>query len=108
MKEGKQQKLPSSIYGRIIHWFRSGDPVPKTHRNGLPITFSLLFIGIIGLACAIAPLLGYTNGNIENHVVSLFILAFMALTPSLYNCFVMFCCWRRVPGFAWSMIPFFE
>ena len=106
MKEGKQ--IQPTVFASILNWFNSGDPVPKTHRNGLPITFSLLIIGLIALACALAPFYGYTNGAVEIHTKSLLFLAFLALTPSLYNCFIMFCCWRRIPGYRWSMIPFFE
>ena len=108
MKEGKQNYVSTTIPGSILKWFQSGDPVPKTHRNGLPITFSLLIIGFIALACALAPFYGYTNGTIENHTKALFFLSFLAFTPSVYNCFIMFCCWRRIPGYRWSMIPFFE
>ena len=106
MKE--TQKIPKSVLGRINYWFKNGDSIPKTHRSGVPITITLLFIGIFAMACAFAPFLGYTNNNVEFNTIPLLVISFLALTPSLYNLWIMVCCWRRVPGYEWSMIPFFD
>jgi hypothetical protein len=36
------------------------------------------------------------------------LMAFMTLIPGLYALWITICCWRRVPGYTWAMIPFFD
>ena len=108
MKTANKEKTPKSLFGRVRCWVKAGDPIPKTHRKNLPITILLFVIGLFALACAFAPAYGYTNGRVEENTIPFLIIAFICLTPSLYNIWVLTCCWRRVKGYRWSMVPFFE
>jgi hypothetical protein len=39
---------------------------------------------------------------------SLISMAFLTLCPGLYALWITVCCWRKIPGYTWGMIPFFD
>ena len=109
-KEKNRLKLGSYLksFDSIKTWLISGDKVPKTHYKSMAIMFGLLLIGI---PTFIVFILAATKTAFHEHISSLSSLAgvsFITLTPGLYVLWVTICCWRRVEGYKWGMIPFFD
>ena len=110
MKEGKVVREPKffSIPKRIHEWFAAGDPPPKTQVKSLYLMVFLLLFGIsTGTVALLSVLRVYFYEGINN-VGVLFFLSAITLIPGVYAAWTSFCCWRRVPGYDWWIIPHFE
>lgn len=89
-----------TLYSKFI----SGDPPPPTH-------YSMIALVIFTLICVITTLLIYVmsffhfnkfESKIPNFVT---LICFIILFPSLYEFYLFICCWKRVEGYDWWMIP---
>ena len=109
-KQAKRSHLTSylNIIKRLREWIASGDPVPKTHYKSMAIMTALL---VIGIPSFIVFILAEMNMSWCQHIESpssLAVVSFLTLTPGLYVLYLTICCWRRVDGYKWGMIPFFD
>ena len=96
------------IFKSFVDWIKAGDAVPKSHYKSMAIMAGLL---IIGIPTFIVFVLAATKTAFYEHVTSLSSLAavsFITLVPGLYVLWLTICCWRRVDGYRWGMIPFFD
>lgn len=111
MKE-KQRKtpliFPFSLLFKIQEWIHAGDPIPQTHRKGIWETIALDFFGIIALLMPILSYFEYIGPKAYENKIGLLIAAAIALIPGIYATVCTIACWRRVPGFSWGMIPYFD
>lgn len=113
----KQQKLQSqevtipkiifSFFTAFVDWLKAGDLPPRTHRKSMFIMIALLLFGFTFLVIWIMAISGnrfYT----ANSVSSFGIMAFITLCPGLWALWNSVCAWRKVKGYDWGMIPFFD
>ena len=109
MKETKEnQKSILSIIRRIQNWFAAGDPPPKTQIKSL---YLMVFLLIFGFSTGTVWFLAFFRirfYEVIDHLGVLFILSAITLIPGIYAAVVSFCCWRRVRGYDWWIIPHFE
>ena len=110
MKEGKSIQKPAiiSLNQRIREWFAAGDPPPKTQVKSL---YLMIFLLIFGFSTGIVAFLSYFKIYFYegiNNIGVLFLLSAITLIPGIYAAWTSFCCWRRVPGYDWWIIPHFE
>lgn len=98
-----QQKISS-----FIRWFKAGDPIPQTHYKSMRIMIALLVFGTIIGSLFVMNLfqIGYITDS--GSLFSLGFLTFITLAPGLYALVCTIGCWRRIQGFDWSLIPFFD
>lgn len=109
MKEGKAKGHSIlSISKRIHEWFAAGDPPPKTQVKSL---YLMIFLLIFGFSTGSVWFLAFFRIRFYeaiDHLGVLFLLSAITLIPGIYAAFVSFCCWRRVRGYDWWIIPHFE
>ena len=111
MKEDRSTFFLSRYFNfvkRFELWLKDGDPVPKTHYKSMAIMTALL---VIGLPTFFVFILAAAKIAFYEHirsVSSLGVVSFLTLTPGLYVLWLTICCWRRVDGYKWGMIPFFD
>jgi uncharacterized membrane protein len=98
----------TSFFGGIAGWFRAGDPPPKTHRKSMAIMTALLIFGFAFVTMWVLALLEIGIWAQIRSPGSMAGCAFLTLCPGLYAAWVTVCCWRRIPGYSWGMIPFFD
>lgn len=92
----------------LRNWINAGDPPPKAQVNSL---YLILFLFSIGFSALMVFIFAYLKICFYEYITSLVPLgaiAFLTLTPSVYGAYVAFCCWRRVYGYDWYMIPNFD
>ncbi|KAK8842553.1 hypothetical protein M9Y10_025410 [Tritrichomonas musculus] len=92
----------------IIDWFRAGDLPPKTHYKSLCLMIVLLILGTILGICFVLSHFEIALTDVIPVAWPFFGLSCITLLPSLYIFFVSICCWRRVKGYGWWMIPYVE
>ena len=102
------QFLPLKILKLVVDWFRDGDPPPKTHRKSLCLMVFLNVIGMILLTCFILSHFEIALTDFIPISWPFAGLSFITLGPGLYILFLTICCWRRVKGYGWWMIPYVE
>lgn len=106
-----QQTIVSSnhsiknIFRSIRKWVKAGDPPPKTQVKSLYLIAFLLFIGMSSFIFLTLSYFEICFTDCVTSLVPVAVLAFLTLTPSIYGTWVSFCCWRRVYGYDWFMIP---
>jgi hypothetical protein len=64
--------------------------------------------GLISLAVWTLAALGVKFTTVFTSTVPLAVVAFLTLCPGIYVGWVSLCCWRRVYGYDWFMVPHFE
>ncbi|KAK8888213.1 hypothetical protein M9Y10_039277 [Tritrichomonas musculus] len=94
-----------NVFKSIRNWVNAGDPPPKTQVKSLYLIFFLLLLGISSLTFLILSYFEICFIDCVTSLVPVAAIAFLTLTPSLYGVWVSFCCWRRVYGYDWFMIP---
>lgn len=114
MNHGKEVPIPGPI-GRIRsaprrfrEWWAAGDPVPKTHVKDMYLTAFLLIFGFASLYFGLNAFLGIKYDDLFTTPGVLLFVAAITLIPGLYAAWVTVCCWRRVPGYDWWILPHFE
>lgn len=99
--------IVKDIFKQIGIWFRKGDRPPPRQVKSI---YLMVFLNIVGIAALIVWCLSFFGIKFENTFKSLIPLAFVAfitLCPGLYGLWVSVCCWRRVYGYDWNIIPEF-
>ena len=99
---------PISLIRSIIKWFKAGEAPPETHRKSMMIMIGLLAFGIPIFTIFILALLKIKFYTYVKSYASFAFMSFITLCPGLYSLWITVCCWRRVKGYEWSMIPFFD
>ena len=110
MKQEKQIVFVSKYLNfikRLIQWFKDGDRVPKSHYKSMAIMTALLVIGIPTFIVFLLSTFNIAFSELRSPS-SLAVVSFLTLTPGLYVLWLTICCWRRVKGYRWGMIPFFD
>jgi hypothetical protein len=97
-----------SFFVAIAEWLRAGDLPPATHRKSMAIMAGLLVFGATFVTLWTLWLVGHGIWADLRSPGSLLAMAFLTLCPGLYAFWITVCCWRRVPGYRWAMIPFFD
>ena len=97
-----------NFYASIKNWFESGDPIPKTHYKSMRIMIALLLFGSFIGALFIMNLFDFGIHTKSDALLSLGFMTFITLCPGLYAFIITIGCWRRIPGFEWGLIPFFD
>lgn len=92
----------------IIDWLRAGDFPPKTHYKSLCLMLFLIIFGTITLACFILSHFEIALTEFIPIPWPFLGLSCITLLPGLYILFVAICCWRRIKGYGWWMIPYVE
>lgn len=109
MKDGKT--LENKIRFKIqmaIDWFCDGDPPPKTHHKSLFLMLMLIICGTFLLVCFILSHFEIALTDFIPVAWPFLGLSCITLLPGLYILFLAICCWRRVKGYGWWMIPYVE
>jgi hypothetical protein len=104
---GIRSILRGMVHG-VAGWVRSGDPPPKTQVKSLYLMVLLNIIGFTALTVWILGVLEIKFYDTFTSLIPLAFTAFVTLCPGLYGLVVSFCCWRRVYGYDWYMIPHYE
>lgn len=94
-----------NLFRSIRNWIKAGDPPPKTQVKSLYLIAFLLLMGISSLTFLILAYFEICFTDCVTSLIPVAFIAFLTLTPSLYGVWVSFCCWRRVYGYDWFMIP---
>lgn len=92
---------------RIIkHWYRCGDQPPTTIYKSIYLMMFLMVLGIWLLSLLIK---GHFKTDSENKFPFIPVAVFSAVTlvPGFWILWISVCCWRRVDGYDWWMIPHF-
>jgi hypothetical protein len=89
-------------------WCRAGDPPPRTQVKSIYLMIFLNIFGLISLTIWTLAVLEIKFYGIFTSLIPLAGVAFLTLCPGIYGAWVSFCCWRRVYGYDWFMIPHFE
>ncbi|EAY20494.1 hypothetical protein TVAG_238660 [Trichomonas vaginalis G3] len=87
----------------IRMWFTCGETPPQSVKITIFGVLALIFAAFkVGTNCykSIRYLDHKTPQNYALLVTTIFIVV-----PSLYILFISFCCWRRIAGYDWWMIP---
>lgn len=95
---------------RNYFWIPNGETPPNAIRGTIFIAVSSFIAGIsLGMFCIFCNFsICCTNfcKNIPKYSSKLIIASIAILTiPSLYVFWICFCCWRRIDGYDWWMIP---
>lgn len=96
-----------SFFTAFRDWIKAGNPPPRTHRKSMFIMTALLVFGFTFLTVWILAVTG-TKFYTANSIHSFAIMAFITLCPGLWALWNSVCSWRRVKGYDWGMIPFFD
>ena len=102
------KKSLTQPFHRVLEWIRAGNPPPKTQVKSL---YLMVFLLVFGFSVATVWFMAFFRirfYEVISSLTSLFIIGFLALCPGLYALWVSICCWRRVPGYDWWIIPHFE
>lgn len=115
-KELSQQIKPS--FGPLIlmhkwisntnEWIKSGEAPPKKQHGSLVLALVLFFIGLSTTAVWFLATFHIKFDDVLVTVNPLLFVSFITLCPSLYAGWVSICCWRKVYGYDWNMIPDWE
>ena len=108
MKTNQKTIKNLNPFYNILNWVKSGDLPPKTHKTSMLIMISLLLFGIPSFYIWI---LAFFRIQFYDYLDSLFplgFISFITLCPGLYSLWISICCWRRIKGYNWNMIPFFD
>jgi hypothetical protein len=101
-------ELIRSYMKRARLWWRHGDSPPPTHYWSLGLALFLVASGILtilGLFSSSQP-----DPPIPGQVMRAAgrcALGTVILAPGVYCLFLSLCCWRRLGGYDWWMIPHF-
>lgn len=94
---------------RNFFWIPSGESPPTTRRPTIIISFISFIVGVLltvfGIFYDFSDSNDYFYLNFKK--TQIFFLSTILIIPSLYVLFIFFCCWRRVQGYDWWMIPQF-
>jgi hypothetical protein len=95
-------------YWRSLHvWWQIGDSPPRTHyvTIGSAIVFAPLGLYLM-LRCFSSKPLFVAGPEMQPICFALqFVLGLLLVIPSGHVIFLAICCWRRVSGYDWWMIP---
>lgn len=112
MEKGKARNFrypfPLSAIHRAKKWWDAGDPIPETHRKSM---WEIIALDLFGLVAIMLPILSYLeiiNPLPFKNVLSLIGVCLLTWIPGLYMTICTIGCWRRIPGFSWGMIPYFD
>lgn len=101
----------SFILGDIFHelakWIRAGDKPPRTQVGSIYLMIALNLFGITALTVWTLAFFEIKFYNVFTSIAPLAFIAFVTLCPGLYGLWVTLCCWRRVYGYDWFMLPEF-
>ena len=100
--------IPVNLVKSTISWIKSGDLPPETHKTSMRIMTALLLFGFTFLTIAILCATGQAFDTYNISYPSYAFMIFITLCPGLYSLWITICCWRRVDGYSWGMIPFFD
>lgn len=92
----------------IIDWIRAGDPPPKSHYKSLRLMIFLIIFGAMTLTFFILSHFEISFTEFIPVPWPFLGLSCITLLPGLYILFLTICCWRRIKGYGWWMIPYVE
>jgi len=104
--KSKTQRLSPLL--QIRNWLLSGEMPPKTHKKSMLIMVALLCFGIPSFTVFILAALQIRFYDSINSLGGLAFVSFITLMPGIYALWITVCCWRRVKGYSWDMIPYFD
>jgi hypothetical protein len=88
-------------------WWRRGESPPPTHYWSLVLALILVAGGLFVVLRLFSSESKPTFKEQRLRAIGLLAFGLLLLTPGLYCLFLSLCCWRRVGGYDWWMIPHF-
>ena len=99
--------IVGDIFRSVVEWVRAGDKPPRTQVGSVWLMIALNLFGFTALTVWLLAVLEIKFYDTFTSIVPLAFIAFVTLCPGLYGLWVTICCWRRVYGYDWFMLPEF-